>query len=63
MGMMRCIFRWSIDRTNTAKARFGDAFEALIPAMRQSISFPRFSVMIKESGCGMMKKFKGVQPA
>ena len=63
MGMMRCIFRWSVDRTNTAKARFGDAFEALVPAMRQSIFFRRLSVMIKESGCGMMKKFKRAQPA
>jgi hypothetical protein len=63
MGIMRCIFRWSIGRTNTEKTLFGAAFEALIPAMRQSISFPRFSVMSKESGCGMMEKCKGAQAA
>jgi hypothetical protein len=34
MGMMRCIFRWGIDRTSTEKTSFGDASEELIPAIR-----------------------------
>jgi len=51
-------FRWRIDRKNTDKTNFEDAFEKLSPGILQTMSISRPFLMVKEFNYSSMKQYE-----
>ena len=51
-------FRWRIDRKNTDKTNFEDAFEKLSPAILQTMSISRPFLRVKEFNYSSMKQYE-----